>query len=447
MSTASARQSEPGSSAVFKASWPPVLLMLMLAFGFLIGERVLDSQKYDQDLYHIQVIRQFETQLPTPDISNYGAATGPGYHLLYALIGQVTGSDLETLRWISPLIAVGLIVVVAGFCTTRCSPNAAALLTSPLAVSYYLLGSAVYLQTDNLAWLFVVLALGPLVFLRPSLPILFSSGCCLLLAVFVRQNFIWIAGPIVACGLLDSPLARSFGLLRRDGSDDSPSTWRTLVVAVLVVIPAFALLSVFRWLWGGLVPPNSQYFHSFVIPWIAGGFTLALLGFYGPFFLLVIPRATALIRRHAGGLLIAALLGAACGLVPPGNFDVDSGRSGGLMWKLVELGPAPGDRSLVLGFFAAIGAASLFLLWLAMREAREVRSGLILLCALAAATSTTFLNSLSYQRYFELPIFLFLVWSCALCLRGPSDYKERVAAGPALLAVVLAVLFAVASTS
>ena len=59
MSTA-ASEPESGPSAVFGASWLPVLLMLVLAVGFLLGGHTLKSQQYDQDLYHIQVIRQFE---------------------------------------------------------------------------------------------------------------------------------------------------------------------------------------------------------------------------------------------------------------------------------------------------------------------------------------------------------------------------------------------------
>ena len=439
---AAASEPDSGPSAVFGASWPPVLLMLVLATAFLLGDHILDSQQYDQDLYHIQVIRQFEAQLPTPDLSNYGAATGPGYHLAFAMVGSLIGSDLQTLRWFSPIIAIGLIVVVAGFCSTCCKPLAAALLTTPLAVSYYLLGSAVYLQTDNLAWLLVVLALGPLIF-RPTCGwILLRSGLCLLLAVFVRQNFIWLAGPIVLCGLLTTPLARRI-VVFESGSVDGERTSRTLWrLSLLVVVPGFLLLGAFRWTWGGLVPPNFQYFHSFHVVWVAAGFALALVGLYAPFFLLAIPRCGGLIRQKSSWLILAGVVGAACALVPCSSFDPEFGRSGGVMWKLVRLGPEFADRSPVLGFFAAMGAASLSLIWFAICQAGQQRGGLVLLCSWLATTSTMFLNSQSYQRYYDFPSLLVLVWGIALCLRGHPAADRRVAYGPPLLTVLLAALFA-----
>ena len=442
MSTAA---SEPGSgaSAVFGASWPPVLMMLVLAVGFLLGDNILKSQQYDQDLYHIQVIRQFEAQLPIPDFSNYGAATGPGYHLAYALVGSLIGSDIQTLRWFSPIIAIGLIVVVAGFCSTCCKPIAAALLTAPLAVSYYLVGSAVYLQTDNLAWLLVALALGPLIF-RPTCGwSLLRSGLFLLLAVLVRQNFIWLAGPIVLCGLLTTPLARRIPFLGFTAEEARRSSRTLWLWGLVAVVPGCLLLGVFRWTWGGLVPPNFQYFHSFHVVWVAAGFALALVGLYAPFFLLAVPRCGELIRRHSNWLILAGVVGGACALVPCSSFDPEFGRSGGLMWRLVRLGPDIADRSLVLGFFSAFGAASLTLIGFAICQAGQQRGGLVLLCGWLASTSTMFLNSQSYQRYYDFPSLLVLVWGIALCLRGHPAADRRVAYGPPLLAVILAVLFAI----
>ena len=440
---ATAPEPDSGPSAVFGASWPPVLLMLMLAVCFLLGDHTLPSQRYDQDLYHIQVIRQFETQLPTPDVSNYGAATGPGYHLVYALVGSVIGSDIQTLRWFSPIIAIGLIVVVAGFCTTCCKPITAALLTAPLAVSYYLLGSAVYLQTDNLAWLLVALALGPLVFRPATGWTLLASGVFLLLAVFVRQNFIWVAGPIVLSGLLTTSVARRIPPWQI-GGEKIESTARSLwLFGLLAVVPGCLLLGWFRWIWGGLVPPNFQYFHSFHVVWVAAGFALAVVGLYAPFFLLALPRCRGLIRQHSSSLILAGLIGGACALVPSSGFDPEFGRSGGLMWKLVRLGPEFADRSLVLGFFSTMGAASILLIWFAICQAGRQRGGLVLLCGWLASTSTMFVNSQSYQRYYDFPSLLVLVWGIALCLRGHPAADRRVAYGPPLLAVILASLFAI----
>ena len=434
-----------GPDSILRASWLPVLLMLMLAAAFLIGGYSLSSQKYDQDLYHIQVIRQFEAQLPVPDLSNYGAATGPGYHLVYAVVGTVIGSDIETLRWFSTVFAALLIVVVAGFSTTRCSPRAAALITAPLAVSYYFLGSAVHLQTDNLAWLSAALVMGPLVFCRLSPWSLATSACFLFLAVLVRQNFIWLAGPIILAGLLCTPPAERALFPARIAGSGERSGWGRFVCSLLVVIPGLLLLLVFRSLWSGLVPPNFQYFHSVHVIWIALGFSLAVLGLYAPFFLLVLPRCLLLVRRNTGWLIFAGVIGACSALIPPSDFNSDLGRSGGIMWKLANAGPVIADRSLVLTFFAAIGAASMMLIFLAMIQSKQKRGGLVLLCGWFATTSTMFLNSQSFQRYYDFPCLLLLVWGIALSLHEEPAAESRASYGPPLLAVIFAVLFAVAS--
>ncbi|MEE2681455.1 MAG: hypothetical protein VX641_03685 [Planctomycetota bacterium] len=430
---------------VFRASWFPVLLMLVLSATFLVGGHEIDSQKYDQNLYHIQVIRQFEAQLPTPDVSNYGAATGPGYHLLYAAVGTLIGSDIDTLRWFSLVIAVLLIVAVTGFCTIRCSPRTAALVTAPLAVSYYLLGSAVQLQTDNLAWLLSVMIMGPLVFRGVTPWSLITSGCLLLLAVSVRQNFIWLAGPIVLAGFLSTPLARRRLDVDHAVVSSPESRWGLFGLSLLMLLPAVLLLYTLISLWGGLVPPNFQYFHSSHVTWVALGFALAIVGFYAPFFLLAVPRCMELLRSKGHWVLLAGMVGACCALIPPSDSNGELGRAGGLMWKLVASGPVLEGRSLVLAFFAAIGGGSIILLWFAQIEAGQKRGGLVLLCGWLATTSTTFLNVQSYQRFYDFPCLLLLVWGLSLCLDRTAASDRRIVGGPPLLAAILAVLFALAS--
>src|SRR4051794_39707330 len=43
---------------------------------------------YDQNVYHLPTIRQFASELPRPDFSNYLSATTPGYHLILAILSR-----------------------------------------------------------------------------------------------------------------------------------------------------------------------------------------------------------------------------------------------------------------------------------------------------------------------------------------------------------------------
>lgn len=430
------------AGSVVRAALLPALVTLVLGSSFLLGGRVLSSQKYDQDLYHIQAIRQFESQLPSPDLSDYPSATGPGYHLLYALSGSVIGSDLVTLRWYSLVFAAGLVVVIAGFTTNVTMPMTAAVLASPIAVSYYLLGSAVYVATDNLAWLLAAIPLGLVVFLPTRPWVLLLSGSFMLLAVLVRQNFVWLAGPIILAGLLTCPLVRTIPWSSRFQDDEAAAGWGRLVLSLVVTVPACLLLAALVASWGGLVPPNFQDFHQKNLMWVTLGFALSVFGLYGPFFMLCLPRPRELIRGNLPVLLTVGLLGALCALVPPSDFAPDQGRYAGVMWTLVRLGPVVGERSLVLAFFAFVGAICLVVLWLGMLRAGRSRHALVLLVAWAAIVASNFPNSQCFQRYFDLPTLMVLVWGLALCLPARPDEDQPAPLGPALLAMVLVLLFA-----
>ena len=84
------------SAQVMRASWAPVLTLLILVTGVFVGEHLIASHAYDQNLFHIQVVRQFEMQWPVPDLSEFSAATGPVYHLVMAALGAIFGNELET---------------------------------------------------------------------------------------------------------------------------------------------------------------------------------------------------------------------------------------------------------------------------------------------------------------------------------------------------------------
>lgn len=427
-------------SRTIAASWPPVLVYLILVLSIFLGDRSLSAPEHDQDRFHYQVVRQFDANWPAMDITNYGTATGPGYHYVMASVSQVIGHDLVGLRLVSMIFGACLLVGVAGWCATMVSVRAAAFLTMPLAASIYVVGSGLYVHTDNFGWMLVVFLLGPLVFtlLRPVDYL--ATGFLALIAVSVRQIFIWTIGPVILAGVLSSPIARLLPERLRGSDLAANVSWKPLVTAVLCSVPAVVLLLVFIGTWGGLVPPRFQTLHASTSSLCAYGYGLAVVALYAPFFLLLVPAPGALLKANRGWVVLFVVIGAVLSLVGPSSADFAKGRHGGPVWMLVEHGPVIGDRSVVLAILSAFGAGALALLVsAAVRNGRGLPA-LVLLCAWVASTATQLVNTQTFQRYFDTPGLLLLCWLGALVLAGRDDSEQRTAVGPPLLAVVLSLL-------
>jgi hypothetical protein len=427
-------------SRAFRASWPPVLVFLCLVLGMMISGRMLKSQAYDQNLFHIQVVRQFEAEWPTPNLTEYGSATGPGYHLALTAIGKVVGSDLMTLRIVSMIFGVALICVVASLAAIVVGPRAAALLAMPMATSVYVIGSAMYVHTDNTAWLFALLVVGLLVFLRVTLVNLIAVALFAAIAVFIRQSFIWVVGPILFAGLITSPL---MGRVLPSSGDNDRVRWGPFVGSILASIPAIVVLGVLVSLWGGLLQERFRAYHYSQFRLDSVGYAIAVFGIYTPFFLLSLPDIGTRFRQLCPWVVIAAIAGALATVIMPSVPSVESGRIGGPVWILAGIGPTIGDRSIMLALLAAVGGGFLVLLLGSAFARGRGAAAMIALCAWAAVTSTQLLNSQIFQRYFDTPALVLLIWLTALSLGGREDAETRSSFGPPLLAVVLAMLLVV----
>ena len=97
----------------------------------------------------------------------------------------------------------------------------------------------------------------------------------------------------------------------------------------------------------------------------------------------------------------------------------------------------------MLALLAAVGGGFLVLLLGSAFARGRGAAAMIALCAWAAVTSTQLLNSQIFQRYFDTPALVLLIWLTALSLGGREDAETRSSFGPPLLAVVLAMLLVV----
>ncbi len=457
--------------------------------------------KFDQDLFHLRVIRQFASELPSPDLSNYLSATTPGYHLVLSVFVRLLDPAESTLRLFGAVFSVWLVLALFGAALGRHSRVADGLsrgsiirhglvsgaLVLPLLASSYVIQSAMYLLPDNAAWLLVLitmlLALGvtrAAVGARALVP----CAIVLVLLVLTRQIHIWAAAPIWVGALVSA--AGSLRATRRDGDSAGETATttdeitfgdllraipsRAVIMSIAATLPAFVVLGYFVWLWGGIAPP---LFRASTNPAAASGtadatavtgispatpvLILALVGTFGSFYGVWIvraslERATGLLRKIDGlveTLKVAAIGAGVAGViaaVPPTTWSTPTRK--GALWEITrkfEGGQVmAGVRlprlvvadhtNVVMWSLAVLGGVVLGVLWRAV----DARSRWVLATGLVAFTCAQSAQALSWQRYVEPFVLIWLVL-CVCCLRGSGsgDGAAREAGGAVLLRKVV----------
>jgi len=441
----------------------------LLVFLMLMGVSHARTS-FDQDNFHLKVIEQFSSHWPRFDLRDYLSATTPGYHIALATLHRFVTESILALRLLAAMPTAAIIAVLVGLLAARRGVTEGFALALPLLCCSYILQSGLYLLPDNTAWLLVLCIIGLALSPVQSARRWAIAGALLALLVLARQIHIWAAAAIWIGAFISIPRQtwhnwRSawFGGLQRETDvaatailADWPAALKRAIIAAICTAPAFAVLAGFMLLWGGLTPPlfrntpveageNSATNVSGLSP-ATPAFMLALLCIYGVAMLpLIWPRARAAAKHRwfIIGLFLAAGAGFALAALPETNHMVRP-RVGGL-WTIVK---AMQDRGLTLFgrtsplilLMSTLGAATVFaLLALCGRQARWVLLT-VLLAFMAAGTA----QALSWQRYFEP---LLLMW-VALAAASREGEPERITGGrligPALLALGLATLSSLA---
>jgi hypothetical protein len=192
-------------------------------------------------------------------------------------------------------------------------------------------------------------------------------------------------------------------------------------------------------LWGGLLPPRFVGHHG---GWNATAFVfgLALIGFYGLPWLLLMPadvRRTLASRAGAAALVVAG--GAS---IAPSSYSVEAGRWGGWLWEAVRRTPAMLDRSVLLIGLAITGA--LVIATVARRASERGHSRELWLIGVALVTwmAAQSANFQVWQRYFEPAVLILLSWLIALApppLENGRWLLPLAMAGAVLTATILLV--------
>lgn len=354
---------------------------MLLALPFVVGIAALRGLTValpifhgsDELVYQLPTIRQFAAQLPFPDLGHYVAAQTPLFHLLLAYLGKAIGYQLWRLRLVEVLISYALALAVFALLHERLRLRLLPALAMSLlfVLSPYIFGTSFRVLTDNLATLFVVLAIERLERYRETGRLLpFALGCASIAAgVLTRQSTAFML-----------PVAALYAL-----RGDRPASARVmaLVLVALAAAPAGALFVS----WHGLVPPGGDPSSCALCPAGRAGsgttrgalevqtpeLTLATIGLYGtvlfaPAMLLrerryrrerppMQPRRSTLLVQLRGPVA-AALVGVLLLLLWPAT---PGAHAAGLLWNASKRVPSIDGTSLLFWILVPLSGAVLYL--------------------------------------------------------------------------------------
>ena len=398
------------------------------------------SEASDEAAAHLPTVRQFAAQLPTPDLHDYPSATGPGYHLLMAVPARL-GFGVHGLRIIGSLAGLALVLLVWRTAARAAGPAVALALTLPLLVSTYVLSGSAWLTTDVLSVLIGTTMVAIAAWWMPTTRTFLTLAVLFVAALSVRQTNVFLAAPILAAGILGSPLGRSASDAEQ-WSGDEPRSWSRLAAAFLALVPAALLLLALVNLWGGLMPATFRSLHDKGLSLVAPAYGLALLGTWAAIAMLpMAPEVLHTVRRHALPVTLVASLAVLGAVVADSTWSVEQGRWGGAYWMIVKAFPAIGGRSIVIVAAAVVGAVLATVLWIRAAEIRRGRQATIVLVSLLALMAVQAGNSQVWQRYFDPAILVALAWLIALGINRTRPHSAgRAVLGALLLAGVQATI-------
>jgi 4-amino-4-deoxy-L-arabinose transferase-like glycosyltransferase len=222
------------------------LVFLLLFQSLVISVADLRRPYWGDEEHFVETIREFGEGITLERLKQYNEMSTPLPFIVYAIWGRIFGFELHLLRLLS--IVIALITYLAFhrllwrlFDDARIAFLAGAF----LAVHPYMVGFSIFVYTDMLPILFLILAC--IAVINRSAFVLGVSSAC---AVLCRQHYVFLAIATALCYLLDY-------LHERNTEGSSPKgrgRMSMLLASILSVVP-LALLFAF---WQGLSPDNAM---------------------------------------------------------------------------------------------------------------------------------------------------------------------------------------------
>jgi hypothetical protein len=316
-------------------------------------------------------------------------STVPGYHILMAKLAWIFGvKSVEENTWSLRLINTvpsNLFLIVMWFILWKMKPQPKLIfsLLLPIAFSYYLLASAIWINTDNLALLFYALLI--LIFLTNRSSVL--GGITAFFLVFCRQVYLPVTAAFWPPAIFPKIKTQS------------------LKFAVSVTVCASAIFLIYAWHWQGLTPVGTQNWNKFVginYSSVLQAFSIAGL-FAIPYSFLLFADIRYYQNKIAIMLSAAIIFSLLIWLMSPTNWSEPAGRVGSLIWRLDQI-PFHYNQHAVIILLLNIFGVFVFLNLIS--HAFYFRyypiETMMLLFYLVGYSTQIF----AFQRYVEIPILI-----------------------------------------
>ena len=423
--------------------WAPIVLGAVFALAVLpvalLGADAT-SEGWDESNSHLPVIRQFAAEWPRPDLVDYPSATAPGYHLLMAIPARM-GLSLSALRVLSGLFGLALVLVAWRGAARWAGPWLGAALVLPVALGTYVVSGSAWLTTDVLSVLLGSALVAVMAWHPPGGRAFVAAGALFAAAVAVRQTNVFLAAPVLAAGLLGSPVGRAASPAEQWAGDE-PRGWSRAWGAALALVPGALILAALVQAWGGLTPPAYRTMHDAGLSPVAPVYGLALAGCWGVVLMAAMPmEALRAFRNHAWAVLALVALTAFASALPESSWSKDAGRWGGPLWTAVRALPSWESRAPFLIACAMAGTMVLSVLWIRAAEVGRGRMATVAIVALLAMFVVQAGNSQVWERYFDPAIMVTLAWLGAMGIDRTRPHSAgRIALGALALAAVQAAI-------
>jgi len=370
----------------------------------------------DQNDYHLPLILKKAHNWPNIDLNDLGGCQmTPTYHVIMAALAHYANLNVTGLRMVNSLYGLALVLAVFWFARKWTSAPVAFALSVTYLFSPFMISAAIWLMTDNLAWFFVVLALGGAAMHATTPRRIIGNGVAAMAATAVRQIHLWLNGPIVLATMMELLRSRFPGLAPTGSPPRSRPAALILTTAIAILLPAAALLFYVS-IWHSLIPPNSakpgMNNHFKIIP-----LALAQAGFCCLFLAPAVLPGALKLRWNDWRIWAGAAI---CTLLAAIPRSAEQQNPSGALVDLAGHTPVMFDRLLILLPPAAIAGAALVAFFLAAQKLGRGRPAFLILvgfvCWLMAQTAPIYV----FRRYCDI-VQILVIWLAALCIppEGP----------------------------
>ena len=214
-----------------------ILIIFLIIFEGIVAYFGINRSYWGDEAHFIPTINRFGDDLSITTIKHYNEMSTPLPFILYSFWGRIFNFDVQTLRIFSLIIAFITYLLFHRLTLSIFDDNKLSLLTTAFIVLHpYMVGFSIFVYTDMLPILFIVLSC---ISIRNQKPILLSIS--LASGLLCRQYFIFF---VLAVG--------AYYVFMFWIKKNSTIVYKMLVSCLTSIIPITILIA----LWNGLSPDN-----------------------------------------------------------------------------------------------------------------------------------------------------------------------------------------------